>query len=82
VQVRSKESVQKEARFLSLKEHRSFKHGREVPPAAQLQYLKPQLFAQALVHHEFVLTLPKRVRNDPEDLQVMFTKANSIKGFW
>jgi hypothetical protein len=26
--------------------------------------------------------LPKRVRNDPEDLQVMVTKANSIKGFW
>ena len=23
----------------------------------------------------------KRVRNDPEDLQVMVTKANSIKGF-
>ena len=23
-----------------------------------------------------------RVRNDPEDLQVMVTKANSIKGFW
>jgi hypothetical protein len=25
---------------------------------------------------------PERVRNDPEDLQVMVTKANSIKGFW
>ena len=63
-------------------EHKRFKHGREVPPAAQLQYLKPQLLAQALVHHKFVFTLPKRVRNDPEDLQVMVTKANSIKGFW
>jgi hypothetical protein len=44
VQVRSKESVQK---------------SREVPPAAQLQYLKPQLIAQALAHHKFVFTLPK-----------------------
>ena len=82
VQVRGKESVQKEAIYLSPQEHKRFKHGREVPPAAQLQYLKPQLLAQALVHHKFVFTLPKRVRNDPEDLQVMVTKANSIKGFW
>jgi hypothetical protein len=67
VQVRSKESVQK---------------SREVPPAAQLQYLKPQLIAQALAHHKFVFTLPKSVRNDPQDLQVMVTKANSIKGTW
>ena len=82
VQVRGKESVQKEAIYLSPQEHKRFKHGREVPPTAQLQYLKPQLLAQALVHHKFVFTLPKRVRNDPEDLQVMVTKANSIKGFW
>ena len=39
VQVRSKESVQKEAIYLSPQEHRRFQHGREVPPAAQLQYL-------------------------------------------
>jgi hypothetical protein len=82
VQVRSKESVQKEAIYLSPKEHKRFKHGREVPPAAQLQYLKPQLLAQALAHHKFVFSLPKRVRNDPEDLQVMVTNAYSIKGFW
>jgi hypothetical protein len=81
VQVRRKESVQKEAIYLSPQEHRRFKHGREVPPAAQLQYLKPQLLAQAFVHHKFVFTLP-RVRNEPKDLQVMVTKANSIKGFW
>jgi hypothetical protein len=85
VQVRSKESVQKEAIYLSPKEHKRFKHGREVPPAAQLQYLKPQLLAQALAHHKFVFTLPKklkRVRNHPEDLQVMVTKSYRIKGFW
>jgi hypothetical protein len=53
-----------------------------VPPAAQLQYFKPQLIAQALAHHKFVFTLPKSVRNDPQDLQVMVTKAISIKGTW
>jgi hypothetical protein len=63
-------------------EFKRFKHGREVPPAAQLQYLKPQLIAQALAHHKFVFTLPKSVRNDSQDLQVMVTKANSIKGTW
>jgi hypothetical protein len=82
VQVRRKESVQKEAIYLSPKEHKRFKHCREVPPAAQLQYLKLQLLAQALAHHKFVFTLPKRVRNDPEDLQVMVTKVYNIKGFW
>jgi hypothetical protein len=80
VQVRSKESLQKDVVYLSPQEHKRFKHGREVPPAAQLQHLKRQLFAQALAHHKFVFTLPKSVRNDSQDLQVMVTKANSIKG--
>jgi hypothetical protein len=76
------ESVQKEAIYLSPQEYKRIKHGREVPPAAQLQYLKPQLLAQTLVHHKLVFTLLKRARNDPEDLQVMVTKANSITDFW
>ena len=66
VQVRSKESIQKDVVYLSPQEHKRFEHGRKVPPAAQLQYLylKPQLIAQALAHHKFVFTLPKGVRND------------------
>jgi hypothetical protein len=82
VQVRRKESVQKDVVYLSPQEHKRFKHGREVPSAAQLQYLKPQLIAQALAHHKFVFTLSKSVRNDSQDLPVMVTKANSIKGTW
>jgi hypothetical protein len=50
-----------------------------VRSAAQLQYLKPQLIAQALAHHKFVFILSKSVRNDLQDLQVMVTNANSIK---
>ena len=58
VQVRRKESVQKEAIYLSPQEHKRFKHDREVPPAAQLQYLEPQLLAQALIHHHVTLQSP------------------------
>ena len=81
VQVRSKESIQKDVVYLSPQEHKRFKHGRKVPPAAQLQYLylKPQLIAQALAHHKFVFTLPKSVRNDPADHD---HEANSIKSTW
>jgi hypothetical protein len=60
VQVRSKGSVQKDVVYLSPQEHKRFKHGREVPRAAQLQYLKPQLIAQALAHHKIVS--PKELR--------------------
>ena len=66
VQVRGRESVQKEAIYLSPQEHTRFKHGREVPPAAHLQYLKPQLLAQALVHHKFVFTLPRGSGTTPK----------------
>jgi hypothetical protein len=78
VQVRSKESVQKDVIYLSPQEYKRSEHGRKVPPTAQLQYLQPQLIA----HHKLVFTLPKSVRNDSQDLQVMVTKANSITGTW
>ena len=67
---------------LSLKDHKAFKHGRDVPSSAQLQYLKPGILAQALVHHKFVFTLPKDVRNDTTDLQIMSVHAYSYKKFW
>ena len=67
-QLQEKESVKAPAKHLSLKDHKHFKHGRDVPPEAQLQYLKPGIFAQAQVHHKFVFTLPKDVRGDETDL--------------
>ena len=67
---------------MSLKEHKQLRHGRDVPPEAQLQYLKPSIFAQALVHHKFVFTLPRDVRGDETDLQVMASHAYSYKKFW
>ena len=81
-QVQEKESVKAPTKHLSLKDHKHFKHGRDVPPEAQLQYLKPGIFAQALVHHKFVFTLPKDVRGDETDLRVMASHAYSYKKFW
>ena len=38
-QVQEKESEKAPPQHLSLKDHKHFKHGRDVPPEAQLQYL-------------------------------------------
>jgi hypothetical protein len=70
------------AKCLTLKEHKALRHGRDVTPEAQLQYLKPGILAQALVHHKFVFTLPKDIRGDAMDLQVMASHAYSVKKFW
>jgi hypothetical protein len=42
--------------LLGPKDYKRLKHGKDVD--AELQYLKPQLLAQALVHHKFVMDLP------------------------
>ena len=80
--MQEKESVKSPPKHLSLKDHKHFKHGRDVPPEAQLQYVKPGIFAQPLVHHKFVFTLPKDVRGDATDLRVSASHAYSYKNFW
>ena len=54
-QVHNIESGKSPLACMSLKEHKRLKHGKDVPPEAQLQYLKPGIFAQALVHNKFVV---------------------------
>ena len=81
-QVHNIESGKSPQACMSLKEHKKLKHGKDVPPEAQLQYLKPGIFAQALVHNKFVFTLPKDVRGDKADLQVLASHAYSSKKFW
>jgi len=76
-QVHNIESGKRPLTCMSLKEHKSLKHGKDAPPEAQLQYLKPGIFAQALVHNKFVFTMPKDVRGDKADLQVMASHAYS-----
>jgi hypothetical protein len=44
--------------LLGPKDYKRLKHGKDVPFDAELQCLKPQLLAQALVHHKFVMDLP------------------------
>ena len=41
-----------------LQDYKKFKHGKEAPQEAEIQYLKPHLLAQALVHHKHVIHMP------------------------
>jgi len=68
--------------ILGPKDYKRFKNGKDAPFDAELQYLKPQLLAQALVHHKFVMDLPdgiwiveKTVKTEP--CRVMAVKAYS-----
>ena len=70
------------SKALISQDHTHLKNGSDVPPEAQLQYLKSGIFAQALIHNKFVFTLPKGVRGDATDLQVMASHAYSYKKFW
>jgi hypothetical protein len=38
-----------------LQDYKKFKHSKEVPHEAEIQYLKQHLLAQALVHHKIVV---------------------------
>ena len=40
---------------LMLQDYKKFKHGKEVPQEAEIQYLKQHLLAQALLHHKHVM---------------------------
>ncbi len=42
-----------------LQDYKKFKHGREVPQEAEIQYLKQHLLAHALVHHKHVMHMPQ-----------------------
>ena len=83
------ESSTNEPQKLGRKEYKRLKHGNEVPFDAELQYLKPQLLAQALVHHRFTMDLPEGIWIDEKTdkssrCRVMATKAYSrtTAKFW
>ena len=71
---------------LTLQDHRKFKHAKDVPPDAVIQFLKPSMVGQILVHHKHVLTLPSSFLNEPNDafgeVKMMASKTYSIKEFW
>ena len=67
---------------LLLKDYKRLKHGKEAPFDAELQYLKPQLLAQALVHYRFTMDLPEGIWIDETTgkstkCRVMATQAYS-----
>jgi hypothetical protein len=71
---------------LTLKDHKRFKHAKDVPPDAVIQFLKPSMLGQNLVHDKHVLTLPSSFLNEPIDMfgevKMVAAKAYSIKQFW
>jgi hypothetical protein len=71
---------------LILQDYKKFKHGKEVPQEAEIQYLKPHLLAQALVHHKHVMHMPHDLL-DPNptntvDFSMMASRAYSTKNTW
>ena len=67
---------------LNPKDYKRLKHGKDMPFNVELQYLKPQLLAQALVHHKFVMDLPDGIWIDEKkgktaQCRVMVVKAYS-----
>ncbi len=69
-----------------LQDYKKFKHGKEVPQEAEIQYLKQHLLAQALVHHKHVMHMPRDLLDpDPTntvDFIMMTSRAYSTKNTW
>ncbi len=71
---------------LILQDYKKFKHGKEVPQEAEIQYLKQHLLAQVLVHHKHVMHMPLDLL-DPNpantiDFIMMAARASSTKNTW
>jgi hypothetical protein len=69
-----------------LQDYKKFKHGKEVPQEAEIQYLKQHLLTQALVHHKHVMYIPHDLLDpDPTntvDFIMMASRAYSTKNTW
>jgi hypothetical protein len=71
---------------LVLQDYKKFKHGKEVPQEAEIQYLKQHLLAQALVHHKHAIHMLHDLL-DPNptniaDFIMMASRAYSTKNTW
>ena len=72
-----------------LADYKRLKHGKDVPSDAEIQYLKPQLLAQAVVYHGLTMDLPAGIWIDEttgktDKCQVIATRAYSLTKdrFW
>ncbi len=67
--------------LLGPKDYKRLKHGKDVPFDVELQYLKPQLQAQALVHHKFVMDLPDGIRIDEKTGKTAPRRVMTVKAY-
>jgi hypothetical protein len=67
--------------LLGPKDYKRLKHGKDVPFDAELQYLKPQLLAQTLVHHKFVMDLPDGIWIDEETGKTAPCRVMAVKAY-
>jgi hypothetical protein len=69
-----------------LQDYKKFKQSKDVPQEAEIQYLKQNILAQALVHHKHVMLMPHHLL-DPNptntiDFIMMASRAYSTKNTW
>ena len=67
--------------LLGSKDYKRLKHGKDTPFDAELQYLKPQLLAQALVHHRFVMDLPDGIWIDEKTGKTTACRVMAVKAY-
>ena len=67
--------------LLGSKDYKRLKHGKDTPFDAELQYLKPQLLAQALVHHRFVMDLPDGIWIDEKTGKTAACRVMAVKAY-
>ena len=67
--------------LLGPKDYKRLKHGKDTPFDAELQYLKPQLLAQALVQHRFVMDLPDGIWIDEKTRKTAACRVMAVKAY-
>jgi hypothetical protein len=67
--------------LLGPKDYKRLKHGKDAPFDADLQYLKLQLLAQALVHHKFVMDLPDGIWIDEKTGKTALCRIMAVKAY-
>ena len=70
-----------------MKAYKKWKKGQDVPVWAEIEFLKPQLLAQALAYYQFVFDVPEGVWTDEDSgkttaCKFLAKKAYAIKKFW
>jgi hypothetical protein len=67
--------------LLGPKDYKRPKHGKDAPFDAELQYLKPQLLTQALVHHKFIMDLPDGIWIDEKTGKTAACRVMAVKAY-